>query len=114
MPAKLRSICHTGQCEKLCNQFITLTLRYESGRRNCIRQELKLSQIIGVAIIVVLVLRRFVVLNVKATIVKNGEVIADCVSGNLDGILLFQNLDQLSGRERMFCIGMFKEVLVQI
>ena len=53
-------------------------------------------------------------LNVKATVVKDGEVIADCVPGNLDGILLFQKLDQLGSRERVFCVGVMKEVLVQI
>ena len=65
-------------------------------------------------IIVVLVLRRLVVLNVKASVVKNGEVIADCVPGNPDGILLLQNLYQLGCRERMFCIGVLKQVLVQV
>ena len=65
-------------------------------------------------IIVVLVLRRLVVFDMKATVMKYSKVIADCVPGNLDSILLFQNLDQLSGRERMLCIGVFKEVLIQI
>ena len=65
-------------------------------------------------VIVVLVLRRLIVLNVKATVVENGEVIADCVPRNLDSILLFQNLYQLRGRERMFCICVMKQVLVQI
>ena len=108
MPAKLGRIRCTGQCEQLCNQFITLTLRDELRRRNCIRQELKLSQVIGVTIIVLLVLHRLVVFDMKATVMEHGKIIADCVSGNLDGILLFQNLHQLGSREWMFCICMLK------
>ena len=112
MPAKLRSIRCTGQREKLGNQFVALTLRDKPGGRNRIYKELKLSQVIHVTIIVIFVLCRLVVLNVKATIVKNGKIITDCVPGNVDSILLFQNLHQFSCREWMLCIGVLKEVLV--
>ena len=90
VPVKLGSLRYNGQRQKLLNQFIALSLRHEIGRRNYyIRQEFKPCQIIGViVIIVVLVLSRLIVFNVKVAVVENATIIADCVSGNPDDILL--------------------------
>ena len=98
MSTKLCCILRVGQSKQFGNQLFAFSLGDELGGRDCIDQHLELRQLIYMSIIVVLVLCRLIVLDMKATVMEHDKIIADRVTGDLKGIVFLEDLHQLSGR----------------